>query len=164
MKKILKDLSDDFKENEKIISKYIDKLSTVIARLTSHSITFVIALILVIGWLVLGNLCNYSHTWERAMTCVTGSIIFLMMFILQQAQKKDTMSIQIKLNEIIASTKGASNKVLNIEDMSAEELFLLKKFYARISEVSGKTEDLGEKHTVDEDKSFKEELKKEGDL
>ena len=89
-------------------------------------------------------------------------VTFLMVFLIQQAQNKNTMALQLKLNELIAATKGASNRVLNIEDMTAEELKVLKKFYAKLSDLSEKDGSLGTSHSVDEaskNEAFKEAIK-----
>lgn len=74
-----------------------------------------------------------------------------MVFLIQQAQNKDTMSIQLKLNELIAATKGASNNVLDIEDMTESELQVLKKFYVKLSNLSEQESSLGA-HSIDEAK------------
>ena len=81
------------------------------------------------------------------------------LFVIQQAQNKDTMALQLKLNELIAATKGASNRVLNIEDMTEEELKVLKKFYLKLSDLSEKDGNFGAAHSVDEankNEAFKE--------
>ena len=72
-----------------------------------------------------------------------------MVFLIQQAQNKDTLALQIKLNELIASTEGASNRVINIEDMTAEELKVLKSFYIKLNDIT-KEEKNGIAHTIDE--------------
>ena len=82
----------------------------------------------------------------------TSVITFLMVFVIQQAQNKDTLALQLKLNELIAATKGASNRILNIEDMTEEELQVLKKFYAKLSDLSEKDGNPGASHSVDEAK------------
>ncbi len=82
-----------------------------------------------------------------------------MVFIIQQAQNKDTMALQMKLNELIAATKGASNRVINIEDMTEEELRVLKKFYVKLSDLSEQKGDLQASHSVAEaekNEAFKE--------
>ena len=86
-------------------------------------------------------------------------VTFLMVFVIQQAQNKDTMALQLKLNELIAATKGASNRVLNIEKMTEEELKVLKKFYAKLSDLSGIDGNFGAAHSIDEarkNEAFKE--------
>jgi len=73
-----------------------------------------------------------------------------MVFVIQEAQNKDTLALQLKLNELIAVTKGASNRVLNIEDMTEDELQVLKKFYSKLSALSEKEDNPGVSHSVDE--------------
>jgi low affinity Fe/Cu permease len=153
------DFRKDCVENKKTILLFCDKFTTLVGKITCHPMTFIIAFITIVIWAIFGNLYNYSHFWEKIMT----GIIFIMIFILQQSQAKDTMSLQLKINELIAATKGASNRVLNIEDMTASELLILKDFYSKLSELSGKGEDLGQSHSVDEAKRneiFKEEIVK----
>lgn len=144
-------------ENRKVLYVFTDKFSTIVSKITCNPLIFIMAFIGILLWCLFGDLYNYSVKWEKIMT----AIMFLMLFILQQAQNKDTLSLQLKLNELIAATKGASNRVLNIEDMTAAELSVLKDFYLKLSELSGKGEDLGKSHSIDEAKKnevFKEEI------
>ncbi|MFI5195868.1 MAG: low affinity iron permease family protein [Chitinophagales bacterium] len=150
-------LRQEWLENRKVLYIFTDKFSTIVSKITCNPLTFILAFIGILLWCLFGDLYNYSVKWEKVMT----AIMFLMLFILQQAQNKDTLSLQLKLNELIAATKGASNRVLNIEDMTAAELSVLKDFYLKLSELSGKGEDLGKSHSVDEAKKneiFKEEI------
>ncbi|HET9825287.1 MAG TPA: low affinity iron permease family protein, partial [Chitinophagaceae bacterium] len=75
---------------------------------------------------------------------------FLMVFIIQQTQNKDTVALQIKLNELIASSEFASNRLVNSEDLTEEELDTLKKFYVRLSELAEKERDIHRSHSLDE--------------
>jgi low affinity Fe/Cu permease len=119
-----------------------------ISDITCNPLTFIIAFISIVLWCLFGDLYNYSVKWEKIMT----GIVFLMIFIIQQAQSKDTLSLQIKLNELIAATHGAGNRVLNIEDMTAAELTLLKQFYLKLSDLSEKDGHFGTAHSIDEAK------------
>ncbi|MOA36077.1 Low affinity iron permease [compost metagenome] len=74
-----------------------------------------------------------------------------MVFLIQQSQNKDTMALQLKLNELIACTRGASNRLIDIEDLTEEDLIVLKKFYVKLSELS-KTEGIHATHSIDEAK------------
>ena len=74
------------------------------------------------------------------------------MFIIQQSQNKDTVAIQLKLNELIASQKNASNRLIDIEDLTADELEVLKKFYVELSLLAQKDSDLYTSHSIDEAK------------
>ena len=73
-----------------------------------------------------------------------------MVFIIQQSQNRDTMAIQLKLNELIASEKNASNRLIDVEDLSGAELEVLKKFYVKLSRLSEKENDLHSSHSIDE--------------
>lgn len=108
-----------------------DKFSTKLARVTGKPIAFIVAAVLVVLWVISGPIFHFSETWQLAINTGTGTITFLMVFVIQQAQNKDTLAIQLKLNELIAATEGASNDILNIEDLSDEELKVLKRSYKK---------------------------------
>lgn len=73
-----------------------------------------------------------------------------MVFVIQQSQNKDTMALQLKLNELIACQKNASNRLIDIEDLTEEELEVLKKFYIKLSDLAEKENDLFSSHSIDE--------------
>lgn len=146
---------NEWLENRKTLYVFTDKFSTMIGKVACNPLTFIVAFIGIVFWCLFGDLYNYSEKWEKIMT----AIIFLMIFLLQQAQSKDTLSLQLKLNELLAATKGASNRVIDIEDMTAAELGVLKDYYLKLSELSGKGEDLVKSHSMNEAK--KNELFKE---
>lgn len=73
-----------------------------------------------------------------------------MVFIIQQSQNKDTMALQLKLNELIACEKNASNRLIDTEDLTNEELEVLKKFYVKLSKLAEKESDLYSSHSIDE--------------
>jgi len=73
-----------------------------------------------------------------------------MVFVIQQTQNKETAAIQIKLNELIASSKLASNRLISVEDLTEEEIDTLKKFYTRLSELAKKEKDIHASHSLDE--------------
>jgi low affinity Fe/Cu permease len=139
--------------------KFLNNFSGEISKITGSSITFLCAVAVVLLWGIMGPFVDFSDTWHRIMSTGITIVTFLMVFVIQQAQNKDTMALQLKLNELIAATKGASNRVLNIEDMSEDELKVLKKFYAKLSDLSEKEGHLGSTHSIDEAKkneAFKE--------
>ena len=117
-----------------------DKFSSKVANFTGTSIAFIAAFAFVIIWAVTGPLFHFSVTWQLIINTGTGITTFLMVFVIQRDQNKDTLAIQLKLNELIASTKGASNKILNIEDLTEDKLKVLKKSYRKLGEISEKDE------------------------
>lgn len=139
-------------ENQPAKKISFDKFSCAIAKVTGSSSAFFLAFLIVIVWAICGPIFKFSDTWQLVINTGTTIITFLMVFVIQQAQNKDTMALQLKLNELIAATKGASNRVLNIEDLTEDELKVLKKFYSKLSDISEKEGKLGASHSLDEAK------------
>ena len=130
--------------------KWFDKISKVITRATGRPATFIVAATVVIAWAVLGPIFNYSDTWQLVINTGTTIVTFLMVFVIQQSQNKDTMALQLKLNELIACQKKASNRLIDIEDLTEDELEVLKKFYIRLATLSKEESQLHTTHSIDE--------------
>ena len=137
-------------KSHKNSTSIFDRLSSKVASISGKPFAFIVACMLIITWAVSGPLFHFSETWQLSINTGTSIITFLMVFVIQQAQNKDTLAIQLKLNELIAATKGASNKVLNIEDLEEAELKALKKFYGKIGELSENDGTPGVVHSFDE--------------
>jgi low affinity Fe/Cu permease len=87
-----------------------------------HPITFLLAVTLVIVWLATGPFFNYSDTWQLVINTGTTIVTFLMVFLIQNTQNRDTLAVQLKLSELVLAMKGAQNKFAAIEDLSDAEL------------------------------------------
>jgi low affinity Fe/Cu permease len=116
---------------------------------TGSSIAFLIAIGIVFVWAVTGPLFNFSETWQLVINTGTTIITFLMVFLIQKTQNKDSKAIHLKLNELIASSQGASNRIVDIEDISEAELDQLHKFYEKLSQLSKKETDILTSHSID---------------
>lgn len=134
----------------KIKLLFFDKFAGRVTRATGRPSTFLIACLVVIIWAFTGPIFNYSDTWQLVINTGTTIITFLMVFIIQQTQNKDTMALQLKLNELIASTKTASNRLIDVEDLSAEELETIKEFYIKLSKLAQKEDDIKKTHSIAE--------------
>ena len=132
------------------LGRVFNKISGWITRKTGSSGAFILAFSLIVLWAALGPLFDYSDTWQLVINTGTTIITFLMVFIIQQSQNKDTAAIHLKLNELIASDERASNRLVDIEDLTEEELMILKKFYINLSEKAEKDKDLHSSHSLDE--------------
>lgn len=121
---------------------------------------FLIAVIVIVVWALTGPLFNYSETWQLMINTGTTIITFLMVFLIQRAQNKESAIIQLKLNELIAAVKGASNHVLSIESLSEEDLETLKKFYKILASEAAKESNVGVSHSIEEAKELHERKKK----
>ncbi|MCK7558511.1 low affinity iron permease family protein [Chitinophaga sedimenti] len=117
---------------------------------TGSSRASMIAMGAIVVWAICGPLFNYSDTWQLVINTSTTIITFLMVFVIQKSQNKDSKAIQLKLNELIAATKEASNRLIDVEDLSEEELDTLHKFYFKLAEETGKQLELKQSHSVEE--------------
>lgn len=133
-------------------SKAYNKFATKITKATGSPFSTIAALLVIVGWLVCGPIFNYSDTWQLVINTGTTIITFIMVFIIQQSQNKDTTAIQLKLNELIACEERASNRLVSIEDLTDEELIVLKKFYRQLALMAKEGKDLHSSHSLDEAK------------
>ena len=131
-------------------ARIFDKISTYITHKAGSPIVSIMAFALIVLWALAGPIFHYSNTWQLVINTGTTIITFLMVFIIQQSQNKDTAAIQLKLNELIASNERASNRLIDIEDLTEEEILVLKKFYIKLSEKAEKEKDLFSSHSLDE--------------
>jgi low affinity Fe/Cu permease len=138
--------------NKKTFRYFFDKMATKITKASGRPAAFILACVIVIVWLVTGPIFNYSDTWQLVINTGTTIITFLMVFIIQQTQNKDTIALQIKLNELIASSEFASNRLVDVEDLTEDELETLKKFYVRLADLASKERDIHKSHSLDEAK------------
>ena len=127
-----------------------EKISSAITRAVGTSTAFTIALLILILWAITGPVFHFSDTWQLVINTGTTIITFLMVFIIQQSQNKDSLALQLKLNELIASDEKASNRLIVVEDLTQSELEVLKKFYIKLAQLAKKENDLHSSHSVDE--------------
>jgi low affinity Fe/Cu permease len=116
---------------------------------TGSSGAFIVAAAVVIVWGASGPVFGYSETWQLVINTGTTIITFLMVFLIQKAQNKDSRALHLKLNELIAAMEGASNRMVNIEDLSEKELEQIHQFYVRLSALAKTEDNLGCTHTID---------------
>lgn len=127
---------------------FFENMATKITCWTGSSVAFGIALGIVIAWIISGPLFSYSDTWQLVINTGTTIITFLMVFLIQKSQNKESKAVQLKLNELIAASRFASNVMVDIEDLSEEELDQLRKFYKRLSDKAEKDQDIHESHSI----------------
>jgi low affinity Fe/Cu permease len=138
-------------------NKVFDKFSASVTKVSGSSYSFLVAVILVIVWGCTGPIFHFSDTWQLIVNTGTSIITFLMVFIIQQSQNKDTMALQLKLNELIAASSKASNRLIDVEDLTDDELRQLKKFYCDLGELAEKDKDIFTSHSVEEAKEIQRE-------
>ena len=121
--------------------KAAERLAQTITRFSGSTTAFTIAVLLVLGWACGGPVFHFSDTWQLVMNTTSSIATFLMVFLIQRAQNKDSMAIHVKLNEIIKAVEGASNHVVNAEGLSESTLSNLQQRYQRIAENAQKRGD-----------------------
>ena len=127
-----------------------ERWSGAITRAAGSARTFLLAIAVVVAWAVTGPIFGFSDTWQLVINTGTTIVTFLMVFLIQQTQNKDSLAIQLKLNELVAALEGASNRLIEVEDLSEHELMVLKRHYARLAAMARESADIGESHSIDE--------------
>src|ERR1700744_1870597 len=128
---------------------YFEKFSNWATNATGSSAAFIIAIVVILIWIVTGPVFHYSDTWQLIINTGTTIITFLMVFLIQKSQNKDSKAVHLKLNELLASHQGASNRMVDIEDLTERELDQLHKFYEQLSDLAEKEDDLTCTHSID---------------
>jgi low affinity Fe/Cu permease len=134
-----------------------EKFATTITRKTGSTGAFLAACAVVIVWLLSGPLFDYSDTWQLVINTGTTIVTFLMVFLIQKSQNKDSLAIQVKLNELIACNEKASNRLVDVEDLSEDELIALRKYFAKLSQMTKRDKDLHASHSIEEAEELHQE-------
>lgn len=134
------------KQNSSTFEKFASKVSKAAGSTTA----FIGAFIIVLAWGISGPIFNYSETWQLVINTGTTIITFLMVFLIQKAQNKDSLAIQLKLNELVASNESSSNSLVDIESMTEEEMIIIQKYYHRLSELAKKEQSIRTSHSIAE--------------
>jgi low affinity Fe/Cu permease len=132
------------------INGQLEKFSQVVTHWAGSSWAFVMALMLIGTWALTGPLFNFSETWQLLVNTGTTIGTFLMVFLIQRSQNKEALVIQVKLNELLAAQQGASNELINVEDMTEEEVQTLHHRFAELSQHLEKVSDGRSAHSIAE--------------
>jgi len=138
-------------------SGVFDKFSNKVTKATGSSSAFILAFFIIIVWALTGPIFHFSDTWQLVINTSTTIVTFLMVFVIQQSQNKDTLALHLKLNELIAVNKDASNRLIDVEDLTEEELKVLKKFYIKLGGLAKDASDLHSTHSIDEATAINDE-------
>ncbi len=131
-------------------SSAFEKFASKVSKAAGSTTAFISAFIIVVAWAVSGPIFDYSETWQLVINTGTTIITFLMVFLIQKAQNKDSLAIQLKLNELVASNDLSSNSLVDIESMTEEEMIIIQKYYHRLSELAKKDQSIRTSHSIAE--------------
>jgi low affinity Fe/Cu permease len=117
---------------------------------TGSTPAFIVAFGIVVVWGATGPLFEYSDTWQLVINTGTTIVTFLMVFLIQRAQNKDAKAVALKLNEIVAAIEGASNRLIDVEDLSEKELDALHAHYRKLVTMAKRDDRVTRSHSVEE--------------
>jgi low affinity Fe/Cu permease len=132
------------------LSQILERFSLAATRATGTSTAFIVAAAVLIVWGITGPLFRFSDTWQLVINTGTTIVTFLMVFLIQRTQNKDARAIHMKLNEIVAALEGASNRLIDVEDLTEEDIETLHRHYQKLVAMAKKDMKLTQTHSVEE--------------
>ena len=130
--------------------KFSEHLSTRVTMAAGSTTAILLAFGSVAVWGVLGPVFHYSDGWQMMINTGTTIVTFLMVFLIQKSQNKESMAVQLKLNELIAAHEFASNRLVDVENMTEEELKIIQKYYAKLKVSALGEGSMQQAHSIDE--------------
>ena len=128
-----------------------DRFASRVTRWAGSPVAFALALLSVGVWAALGRVFQYSENWQLVINTGTTIVTFLMVFLIQQSQNKDSIALHLKLNELLAASKHASNRMIGIEDLDEQDLRDVAEFYVRLAPRAKVRSNVKETHSIDEE-------------
>jgi low affinity Fe/Cu permease len=128
----------------------LERFSYRATKATGTSLAFIVAVGSIVIWAMTGPFFGFSDTWQLVINTGTTIVTFLMVFLIQRAQNKDAIAIHLKLNEIVAAMKGASNRLIDVEDLSEPEIDALRRHYKTLIELAKEDEVFTTTHSIEE--------------
>src|SRR4030088_3567979 len=122
------------------MSQMLERLSRKATEATGTSTAFILACLVIIVWIATGPLFHYSDTWQLVINTSTTIVTFLMVFLIQRSQNKDSLATQLKLNEIVAAIEGASNRLVDVESLTEKELKVLRMHFHELAKAATRDE------------------------
>ncbi len=127
-----------------------EELSQRVTHAVGRPWAFLVALLVIIVWAASGPLFGFGDTWQLVINTGTTIVTFLMVFLIQQTQNKDSKAMELKLNELVAATKGASNRLIDVEALSEDDLDVLHGYFRQLARLAKRDQDLTESHSLEE--------------
>ena len=132
------------------IGLLLERSATAVTQWTGSTSAFTLACAIILIWALTGPLFRYSDTWQLVINTGTTIVTFLMVFLIQRNQNKDSLALHLKLNEIVAAVQGASNRLIDVESLTERELNVLHHHYATLAQMSMKDVTLTQSHSIEE--------------
>lgn len=132
------------------VGLWLERLSAAVSRWTGSAAAFGCAVAVIVIWAALGPAAGFSNTWQLIVNTGTTIVTFLMVFLVQRAQNKDALAIQLKLDELVAAIEGASNRLIDVESLDEGDLATLRAYYGELARLAKRDVKLSASHSVEE--------------
>lgn len=121
-----------------------------VTRWTGSTWGFSTAVAVIAAWAITGPLFGFSDTWQLVINTGTTIVTFLMVFLIQRSQNRDTLAVQLKLNEIVAAIDGASNRLIDVETLTEPELRVIREHFVRLAAMADQDASPTSSHSIEE--------------
>jgi low affinity Fe/Cu permease len=138
------------RRSQSSLGRGLERFATGVTQWTGSTSAFALAFGIIIVWVLTGPVFGYSDNWQLVINTGTTIITFLMVFLIQRSQNKDSLALHLKLNELVAAMNGASNRLIEVESLSEEELKVLRRHYHKLVSMAKRDVTLTESHSVEE--------------
>jgi low affinity Fe/Cu permease len=132
------------------VATWFESLSWGVTQWSGSTTAFACALGVVVLWAVVGPFFQYSNTWQLVINTGTTIVTFLMVFLIQRSQNKDSLALHLKMNELVAAIEGASNRLIDVEALSEQDLRTLHQHFVELARLSREEQNTTQSHSVEE--------------
>jgi low affinity Fe/Cu permease len=136
--------------NSRGVSVVLERFAHAVTEWVGSSGAFALAAGVVVVWGLTGPLFGFSDSWQLVINTGTTIVTFLMVFLIQRSQNKDAKALHLKLNEVVAALHGASNRLINVEDLTENEVRTLHRHYQKLVEMAKRDGDIAQSHSIEE--------------
>ena len=131
------------------LNRFLENFAEKATKRAGSSWAFTAAVVVIIVWIATGPIFGFSDTWQLIINTGTTIVTFLMVFLIQRTQNKENQATQLKLNELVAAVRGASNRLIDLEDWTEDEIADLHRHYRRLAQLAREDKDLHRSLSVD---------------
>lgn len=132
----------------------LENMARLVTAWTGSTAAFGVAVLVVAVWGVTGPLFHFSDTWQLVINTGTTIVTFLMVFLIQRAQNKDSLAVHLKLNELVAALEGASNRLIGVEQLSEDDIRVLTNYFRELAELARKDEALTAARSIEQARDY----------
>ena len=138
------------RKKDSALGLWLERTASAVTHWTGSTSAFALACGIIFVWALTGPLFNFNDTWQLVINTGTTIVTFLMVFLIQRTQNKDSLALHLKLNEIVAALEGASNRLIDVESLTEQELKVLHGHYARLAHMAKQEINLTQSHSIEE--------------